>query len=257
MPFYVHSVGITSLNYRETRLKHGFRNPFVELMWSLSGTGEIAGFGRNYPMRPGEVCFFLPGEDHLVRAISRHWTYRWLCIDGPLAEAVFFSFKLPRHFRAAGPVPEEWFAELEKLVSCSDRASLGRAAGLVLAIYGGVLPQAEADAPDTPEQLPERCVKYIEARFSDPAMSVQQLADALATSPVTLTRRFRAAMKCSPGDYLQLTRLRHAQTLLTGTLLPVRAIAKRCGYLRPASFCRAFRRRFGLTPEAFRRQISA
>jgi two-component system response regulator YesN len=55
------------------------------------------------------------------------------------------------------------------------------------------------------------------------------------------------------GEYLAVTRIGHAKTLLAETYLHCHAIALQVGYLNERCFSQAFRRRTGLSPTEYRR----
>ena len=78
------------------------------------------------------------------------------------------------------------------------------------------------------------------------------LADRLGWTTVHLRRRFRAAMGCSPRDYVQGRRMARARDLLMDERLSLAAIAERLGYADVAQFNRQFRRQVGLPPGRYR-----
>ena len=74
----------------------------------------------------------------------------------------------------------------------------------------------------------------------------------LATSPRTLQRRL-AAEGLSHQELLDATRREAAQRQLEDSTLSINELSYLLGYSEPAAFHRAFRRWFGVTPQAFRR----
>lgn len=83
---------------------------------------------------------------------------------------------------------------------------------------------------------------------------LEQLARALAVSPRTLFRRFRAATGLTPTSYLQRLRVEMAKGALRLTELSIDQVAARVGYANRAYFCKVFRRHAGQTPRAYRSQ---
>ena len=78
--------------------------------------------------------------------------------------------------------------------------------------------------------------------------SLQDIAEALRTSPRTLQRRLRGE-GTSHGELLQRVRMElAAESLERG--VAVGEIAWRLGYATPSSFHRAYRAWFGTTPAA-------
>ncbi len=88
-------------------------------------------------------------------------------------------------------------------------------------------------------------------------VTVRELAERANLSVATLERRIRANFGTTPRRFLGEIRLNEAARLLTGSAWNVAEVADRAGYESPASFTRAFRRRHGVAPGAFRRQRRA
>jgi AraC-like DNA-binding protein len=82
--------------------------------------------------------------------------------------------------------------------------------------------------------------------------SVADLAAAVNVSVSSLDERFREAMGIPPIRYLTGWRMHLAQDLLTGTQLGVAAIARRVGYESEEAFSRAFKRKYAVSPSAWR-----
>lgn len=93
--------------------------------------------------------------------------------------------------------------------------------------------------------------RWIDAHLSQP-ISVAQIADALALSPKTLSRRFDAAMGLTPLKFVQRRRLMQAAHLLESTALPIEAVAEQVGYQDGTALRKLIKREFGVTPGAMR-----
>lgn len=82
--------------------------------------------------------------------------------------------------------------------------------------------------------------------------TIQSAATRLNVSRATLANRFRAQVGEPPMTYLSNWRLLLASELLSDPGLTTAAIATRVGYGSPFAFSTAFKRRFGVSPTAFR-----
>jgi transcriptional regulator GlxA family with amidase domain len=87
-------------------------------------------------------------------------------------------------------------------------------------------------------------------RGRPPALSA--LAAAGGLSKFHFLRLFTAAYGVGPAAYAERCRLARAGALLQQTALPVGEIAHAAGYDSQTAFAKAFRRRHGITPRAFR-----
>ena len=93
---------------------------------------------------------------------------------------------------------------------------------------------------------------YLEAHLSVPGLTAAQIAHALGCSRAHLYRVF-AQHGTTVADRLREVRLRRARRMLEGaSSMDVATIAWRCGYADASSFGKAFKRRFGTSPQDWR-----
>jgi transcriptional regulator GlxA family with amidase domain len=78
------------------------------------------------------------------------------------------------------------------------------------------------------------------------------LAQALAASPRQLERAYDEIGLTTFAAHLRAVRLRNAAELLAHQPLTVTDVARLVGYRQPSHFVKAFRRRYGTTPGAYR-----
>jgi AraC family transcriptional regulator len=79
------------------------------------------------------------------------------------------------------------------------------------------------------------------------------LAAEAGVHPGHLTRSFRRAFGCTPGEYLRACRIERAARLVLDTGEPLAAIAAHCGFSDQSHLTRALRRHAGVTPGRARR----
>lgn len=85
--------------------------------------------------------------------------------------------------------------------------------------------------------------------------SIGGLARQFAMSPTRLKLGFRQQFGSPIYAFVQEMRLERARALLAATTASVTEIATAVGYSNPSHFTAIFRRRFGMPPSAFRRNI--
>ena len=96
-------------------------------------------------------------------------------------------------------------------------------------------------------------MEYLHTHY-DQALSVDFCAQLCALSRHHFIHVFREFTGLSPYAYLTDVRLSEAAHLLGTTELPVADVARRCGYEDPLYFSRLFKKKYELSPSAFRRQ---
>lgn len=93
---------------------------------------------------------------------------------------------------------------------------------------------------------------YAEAKLADP-LTLDELAFVACLSTNYFLRTFRELFGTSPHQFLIEKRLQKAQRLLAETDLAVGDICLRVGFQSLGSFSWLFKRRIGVSPDAFRR----
>lgn len=93
--------------------------------------------------------------------------------------------------------------------------------------------------------------KCLEERFSDPSLSVDDLAYAAGMSRSYFAKLFTEVYRVPPAKYLAMIRLEKAKALLYDGGLSVGEIAESVGYSSLYYFSSAFRRATGVCPSDF------
>lgn len=96
-------------------------------------------------------------------------------------------------------------------------------------------------------------VSYIENHFSE-ELSVTKLAEMCNYSARHFIRLFSDTYKTTPLEYIINTRINYAKRCLKEGSYSVSKIAAECGFSDSNYFCRAFKRKTGLTPSQYKKQ---
>ena len=96
-----------------------------------------------------------------------------------------------------------------------------------------------------------RVLEMMSARLADP-LGLDELAAEAGVSKFHFVRLFREKVGATPHATLVRLRLEAAQSMLAASDLEIGTIAGLCGYGRGSELATAFRRRFGITPLAWR-----
>ena len=86
-------------------------------------------------------------------------------------------------------------------------------------------------------------------------LSVETLAQRACLSPRHFSRRFKQAFRTTPADFVERARLDEARRRLAAAGRSLSQVAESVGFGSTDAFRRAFTRRFGVTPGAFRRTL--
>ena len=83
-------------------------------------------------------------------------------------------------------------------------------------------------------------------------LSVDRLCEHLHLSRRKLYEYSEEFLHCSIAKYIKKMRLRHAQTLLSETNLPISTISEQCGFSDYNYFCRIFKQENGMSARSYR-----
>ena len=87
------------------------------------------------------------------------------------------------------------------------------------------------------------------------AWDVKTLAAMVNLSPSRFRHLFKQETGTGPAQYLKEYRLRKAEKLLRTTFLSVKQVLKHVGLGSNAHFVHDFRKKYGMTPTAYRRAV--
>lgn len=232
--------------------------PSIQLVWSRKGVMKTQMGGRRFDIGPGEFVLLDNTRFYQMEMETEHE-----CIDLMMPQGWLERYLPDPGALLARPVSarEGWGAPLgallETMLTGLDRAPLPRPliaeqVGSLLALATGF--QDVEDSTRHRGQLARRILQRIESDYADPDLSPENVAEGCGIS-----KRYLQTLLAGSGtsfvQELNVTRLDRAGDLLTDPRakgLSIAEIAFRCGFLDPGYFTRLFRKRFGITPRAWR-----
>ncbi|MGH8192243.1 MAG: helix-turn-helix domain-containing protein [Rhodanobacteraceae bacterium] len=233
-----------------------------------TGWGEVVGRGERFAIAPGDLMLIPQGAEHIVRQapgvamrlIAVHFlphvfsgvnllnlagfpSHAPARLDAPDAPYARVSQRLAREFACKAPGWRQVFrAGVMEVLTDLTRREGARFRPLTAAPGRGQLPRV----------LP--ALEKIEARLTDPALNVVELAQTLFVSEVQFRKLFRRATGLSPIRFIQRRRIEHACTLLRGSGLSIEQVAGESGFSDAPFFYRVFKHWTGTTPALYRTQ---
>lgn len=144
----------------------------------------------------------------------------------------------------------------------------------LLSLLGKTSPEARADAFAAIWTILSACLKskrkkytrsdiilsgaleYINESFSEPTLTVLDIASAVGVSEPHLGRVFREKLGVSPMRRVNLLRIERAKDLISSSNLQISEIAQLSGFADPYYFSREFKKTAGMTPTEYRKNIS-
>jgi AraC family transcriptional regulator, alkane utilization regulator len=181
-------------------------------------------------------------------------------LAGGDAHPILRSLPVLVHIRGSGGQPVPWVAATLALLSAEAASDAPGAEEVASRLADALLAQALrvslADGAGALALRDPQVATAIERVHRQPghAWTVGELAAGVGLSRSAFAARFRELVGEPPKRYITRTRLAHAAALLHKSDASLAEIAARAGYATEFSFSKAFKRRFGLAPGAYRRQ---
>ncbi len=150
---------------------------------------------------------------------------------------------------AFGRVETELTAQESSYWPCRARSHLIELLFLTGWLY---LDRGEIPSMPDPDSEVAPVLLFLHTHYGE-KITVDALARQFGTNRNSLRTTFTRATGKSPGLYLRELRLSIARSLLADTKLPVATVLEKTGFSDATHFGRAFRKRFGVTPAAFRK----
>lgn len=95
-------------------------------------------------------------------------------------------------------------------------------------------------------------IDELAARYSDPDLSVEKLAELVRLNPAYLSGSFKQETGCTLKRVITAMRINEACALLKNTNIPISEVSVKAGYLNPGYFAKLFRREKGCSPNEYR-----
>lgn len=262
--FYCYEIGHYRLNEDFSLLSHelnnGRRVPF--LLCLNAGTLNCNVNGEPVCMKKGDVLFFNTGE---IGNLS-------LRLRIPAGQIADIYWMMPygssinsflEEISKYGPLVDmrKKPTVLDDLVQVYDLhkdyriKNEGKISLILHHVLTLLMENAANDDDDESETLIENAIRYIDDNYAKSSLSVGEIAGSCCLSRYYFTRLFKIKMGKTPYQYVTDKRLYYAKSMLSMTDTSLSEISEKVGYSDQTVFIRAFSKKFGITPGAYRREL--
>lgn len=229
--------------------------PVLTIEYVKEGSLLVRQRGVGYELSAGELFLMQPGLEG-----------EFLCGQkGCLKQSMLFSGEMVIPFLErsglrdldvmAHPNPvhmDDLFRQANELADNPSKPQFGRNSRLAFEILLSLLePPDMTGMPDKLKNLLTRIKEHPEIPWNQSSM-----ARVCCCSDTHLTRLFRQHLHTTPHQYLYDLRMQLAHSMLASKQLSIKEVAAKCGFHDAMNFSTGFRARFGMSPQAFRRDLS-
>lgn len=232
---------------------HGFDAP--GLFITIEGEGLLTQAAERHVLHAGTCMFVQEGIASAYRCRHTDWKFYFLdfshldmarFLQLPVGE-VITTGKLPGAIRLCEQL-------IENLIE--QPAGYAYSANLLLHEILLLLAREQSAAASTRHTELNKVLLYMHQHMNKP-IRIEELVQLSGLSRTTFFTLFRTVTGLSPSEYWLKLKLESAKSYLETTNLAVKEIAAKLQFYDEFHFSKLFKRRYGQSPSAFRRQNDA
>ena len=193
------------------------------------------------------VFFLAKGSKY---SIEVHEKAKFICVDFDFPETD--TLRKSSAFDGISQSVKNDFSRLFRTWNSNDLCRTPLSFSILYGIYFEAI-RAQNGAYSRSTELFSKLTAYILDNYTDPDLSLSDLADISGVSEVHVRRIFKAEANTSPVRYINFVRLSQAENMLKNSNFTVTQIAESVGFTDPFYFSRLFKSSSGVSPSEFRK----
>jgi len=213
---------------------------------TIQGSGRFRFDNTAVTCTVGDLVFCFKDETMSCEPDST-CEYIYISFSGARAETLLHRFgihKLNRHFHGFEGLIPLW----------SDSLSRASKLNIDIASESALLYAFSRFSSDEKKKgdVVNRAVRFLEENFTEPDLSLAEVADALGYNIKYLSHIFKEKIGMSFSEYLRMLRIKHAVMLFDHGLDSVKNVAFLSGFSDPLYFSSVFKSVVGISPTAYK-----
>ena len=239
---------------------YNFKSHFhnnLEIVFCFSGAESIKIDDTFYTLKKGDAAIIFPNTVHeyLECAEGKNTETEILAVifDNKLISGIIpdISSKYTENpIVKSDFVSEDARLAFSKIPNAENDASLLGWTYIVLSELLKVVPVSHLNRDF---DLPPKIIEYINKSFKEP-LTITHIAGVFGYSPSYIAHIFCDQLKIPFRTYLGAVRSEYAANLIRTSQMTLTEIAYDSGYQSLNTFCRCFKKHFGLTPSQYKKQ---
>lgn len=231
----------------------------IELLYTQKGRGTAYCDGKKYTLADGTWFLAFPNQVH-------HYAD---CADGEYWVLIMKPFELLRYGQIfLKGVPDSAVYRFEKgqddgleyllKIACQEHVRDGYSdviAAYLTVIFGKLLPFFSVKKMEFSRETVLKILQYCTTHYKE-NLTVASVADSLSISRSCVSHIFSTRISMNFCDYINSLRLAEAEKILNNKNYTVTEVAGMSGFSTIRTFNRAFLKKHGISPSAYRKQLN-
>ena len=250
--FYFHRDAVTQkVNY--TNRKH--YHHYFEIYYIDEGSCCYFIDNKSYQILPGDIIFVPAGVVHNTEyKNSIHTRLLINCTDWFMPDSVKFLFSETYHFRnrELSHKIKDLLLQIEEEYKNPDNYSLESFRSYMYRLFILVAKSVELNtAKKNDKHYIEDAIEFLQGNYTS-NITLPEVAGRYFVSPEHFSRIFKRETGFNFSEYLNLLRLKRAETLLRQlNTAPITQVAQSCGFNDSNYFSVQFKKLYGVSPKKF------
>ncbi len=255
LPFLLCGIGGSSYQGHIIR-EEGYR--WHQILACISGRGVLRAEGNETELPEGTFVFLPKDRPHEYLPLTDSWEVDWIAFDGDGCDRALSALDMTDIITARTRDTTSMREIFEKMFISQTTDVLYSGYSCSALVYDYIMGfrrlfNTEADirkSRDLSRLMP--ALRFMHDNYSKD-IPMPYLASLTGFTHQHLCRVFKSTFNMTPNDYLTNRRLDAAVKLLTETDYSVAEIALKCGFNDAGYFSTVFRRHYGTSPAAYRK----
>lgn len=232
----------------------------VELMCVTEGMHIAYVDGKKYVLNQGDFLLVCPNQVHSFERANANNLHFTMIIKPALLGSwgEFLSQNVPVHSVWSGAIDSlPWKLLMLSYEECCKNGEQEILYTLLTALFGMICREMDFEKePAAGDRSIRKILQYCSAHFRED-ISVKNLAEAVFLSQSHISHIFNDKLKISFPDYMNSLRAAESAHLIQSGRYTVSEAAGVAGFTTIRTFNRAFKKRYGMTPQEYRKQKAA
>lgn len=236
--------------------------PYYAIEYVAEGTGELAVAGKSYALNPGMVFSYGPGIPHVIRSDPDNVLQKYFIdFTGSGAYGLLKTVLLSEGgcVRISNPQIIGGIFEQLQYAGISRGVNSARMSALLMETLILLIGQTMFSGHETANFAAatyHRCREHI-GRYFNSIKTLDEISGSCGIDKAYLCRLFKKFSGASPYSHLMKLKMNSAAVRLKTSEITLKNIAFENGFKDPYHFSKAFKRTYGISPDAFRKGNSA